>query len=65
MTKPTFNKWLLGTTAAETDDGLTIHVGNEFAAEWLSKRLHSVIERTVAGLARRPLVIRYEVRNAG
>lgn len=60
MAQSTFSAWLSGTTAALTGDGLTICVRNEFAVEWLGNRLHPVIQRTVDGLAGRPLVVRYE-----
>lgn len=53
MTKATFNTWLADSfilTAASTPAFWVIVVRNEFAWEWLTYRLCSVIERTVVGL---------------
>ena len=65
MAHSTFSAWLSGTTAAPSGDGLTICVRNEYAADWLGNRLHSIIQRTVDGLAGRPLPVRYEIRHEG
>lgn len=53
MTKATFNTWLADSfilAAASTPAFWVIVVRNEFAWEWLTYRLCSVIERTVKGL---------------
>lgn len=61
MTRATFSAWLQGTTADETPAGLTVHTRNAEAVEWLSHRLHPVIQRAVDSLAGRPMAVRYEV----
>lgn len=59
MTRDTFAEWLRGTRAEQTPNGLTVRVRNNYAVDWLSKRLHPVIQRTVDGLAGRPLPVTY------
>mgnify|MGYP000911143796 CR=1 FL=1 len=61
MTRATFTQLLAGATATLTDDQLTVHVRNHYAADWLSGRLHDLITRTVAGVAGRAITVRYEV----
>lgn len=58
-TRATFDQLLRGTTAAEDANGLTVHVRNAAAAEWLEQRLHPVVQRTVDALAGRPLPVHY------
>ena len=62
MTRATFTAWLRDATATEVDDELVIHVGSAAAVDWLSNRLHDLIQRTVAAAAGRPLTIHYEAR---
>ena len=61
MTRATFTQLLAGATATLTDDQLTVHVRNHYAADWLSNRLHDLITRTVAAIAGRPIAVHYEV----
>jgi hypothetical protein len=60
MTTATFDKLLRGTNAHQTADGLTVHVRNAAAVEWLSSRLHPIIQRAVNSVAGRPLPVRYQ-----
>jgi hypothetical protein len=59
MTRATWAMWLSGTTASLSDDGLTIVVASDYASDWLRNRLHPLIQRTVDGLAGRPLPVTY------
>jgi hypothetical protein len=57
MPRATFETWLKSTTAQVDGDTLTVIAGNPYAQDWLDNRLRNPIERTVAGLAGRPLTI--------
>lgn len=59
MTKATYASWFAGTTAAETADGLVVHLKNEFALDWVQNRLHAIVQRAVDHAAGRPLPVRY------
>lgn len=64
MAKATFNQWLLGSTAvakSSTPLSLTVGVRNQYAQEWLTHRLHSVIIRTLAAVAGYRLQVRFVV----
>ena len=60
-TKATFDTWLKGTTATLAGDTLTVHVKNNYAAEWLEGRLDDTIGRAITSATGRELEIRYEV----
>lgn len=62
MTRATFATWLRGSTAVETPDGLTVHVANDHAVDWLANRLHPIVQRTVDAVAGRPLPVTYRAR---
>lgn len=63
MPRGTFSQWLRGTTATETETGLIVHVRNPHAVDWLSYRLHPLIQRTVDGLVGRSLPVHYAARS--
>lgn len=59
MTRSMFASWLSGSTATETDLGLTIQVRNDYAVDWLTNRLHPLIQRTVDQLAGHRIPVHY------
>jgi hypothetical protein len=60
MSQATYAAWLKGTTATLHGDELVVLVRNRYAVDWLENRLHNLITRTVAGVARRPIAVRYD-----
>lgn len=62
MTRATFDLWLLGSTVvpeASTPLFLTIAVRSKYAPEWLTRRLHHVIARTLTTVADYPVKFRF------
>jgi hypothetical protein len=60
----TFNSWLAGTEAvpaASSPLRLTVQARSPYAQEWLAHRLHTVISRSVAGIAGYGIDIQYMV----
>ena len=63
--RPTFDTWLAGTTGGRLDDGLlVVSVPTAFAAEWIERRIHSLVEEAVSAVAGRRLAISYVVGQA-
>ena len=64
MTKATFDTWVRPTAALGWDgDGLVVRAPSVYAIEWLEHRVQTAIQRTLAGIAGRPVQVRYEVRD--
>ena len=62
LTRATFDRWLLGSaliSEASTPLSLTVAARDRFAREWLTHRLHKVINRTLAAIAGYPVQVRY------
>ena len=65
MTKATFSTWLVETEVLEPvgeeplNGRLVVGVRNGYALDWLANRLHSTIERAVAGVAGRDIQVAY------
>ena len=60
--RPTFDTWLAGTTGGRLDDDLlVVSVPTAFAAEWIERRIHSLVEEAVSAVAGRRLAISYVV----
>jgi len=52
MTHATFDMWLQGSAVEDVQEGLlSIRVRDEYAAEWLSTRWRTPIQRTLSGIA--------------
>jgi chromosomal replication initiator protein len=52
ITRPSFDTWLRGTTGVAVEDGaLVVAVPNQFAAEWLERRMYGLIESAVLAVA--------------
>ena len=62
---PSFDTFLQNTSAMELSDGrLVIGTPNSFVAEYLEKRLYSVIRQAVEGVTRHSLEIQFQVATA-
>ncbi|MCL4805523.1 MAG: chromosomal replication initiator protein DnaA [Anaerolineae bacterium] len=62
MTRATFTTWLQGTRALSfAGDEFVVGVRNDFAKDWLENRLYDLIARTLAGVAERPVTVRFVV----
>jgi len=63
MTKATFDAWVRSTIVAEAQDGekpmLVIGTHNPYAVEWLERRLHVTIQRTVVGIVGKDVDLEY------
>lgn len=60
--RPTFDTWLAGTIGGRLDDDLlVVSVPTAFAAEWIERRIHSLVEEAVSAVAGRRLAISYVV----
>lgn len=60
--RPTFDTWLKETVGLTIDeDRLVVGAPTAFAAEWLGKRMPTLIEETVEHVARRPLEVQFLV----
>ena len=66
LPRATFDAWLRGSQAdPDASNGrLLVHVKNEFAVAWLDDRLRPVVERSLARVARAPVVVEFAVRAA-
>ena len=67
MTRETFNTWLKPTEILSFDEGnpLVVGVENGYVKEWLSNRLLTTIERTVASIVGRAVEVKFVVKPAG
>ena len=66
ITKATFDAWLKNTRLLSREDGrIVVGVPNEYAQDWLSSRLRTVVERTVAedGITKVVFEVMQESRN--
>jgi len=63
MTQATFDSWIKSTNLVEQTNGhLIVATDSSFAKEWLENRLSVTINRTIANLLKRPVEIRFIVR---
>jgi hypothetical protein len=66
MTKATFDTWVKTAKVVSYRDGtFTIGVPNGYAKDWLEKRLHRVVQETLARLVDGPVEVRYETVGSG
>lgn len=64
VTRPSFNTWLRGTVGLNVEnDHLTIGVPTTFAAEWLERRMHSLIEEAVSAVASAHVDVTFRVQS--
>lgn len=64
VTRPSFNTWLRGTVGLNVeDDHLTVGVPTTFAAEWLERRMHTLIEEAVSAVATAPTDVTFRVQS--
>ncbi|MDA1035253.1 MAG: chromosomal replication initiator protein DnaA [Chloroflexi bacterium] len=64
VTRPSFNTWLRGTVGLNVEnDLLTVGVPTTFAAEWLERRMHSLIEEAVSAVASAPVGVTFRVQS--
>jgi hypothetical protein len=62
MTRATFDTWLQGTGVVSTEaDHYQIAVKNEMAQEWLDKRLHETVQRTLKNFAGEAATVEFVV----
>ncbi len=62
VTRPNFDTWLRDTRGLRIeDDRLVVGAPTDFAREWLETRLKSIILKTIAAVAERPLDVVFEV----
>ncbi len=65
LTQNTFNTWLRATEGLAMDDGmLTVSVPNNYARDWLGKRLLPTIQETLQRLTGRDVACAFVVRQA-
>jgi len=62
MAKSTFDTWLRQTSGVAYDEEvLVIRVQNNYAKDWLENRLNGLIERALADVVGKPLMVRFIV----
>lgn len=62
MTRVTFDTWLRGSQAVGVrEHGIVVQVRDGYAVEWLQSRLSVAIQRTLTGIAGRPVDVHFEV----
>ncbi|MBI4200670.1 MAG: chromosomal replication initiator protein DnaA [Chloroflexi bacterium] len=60
--RASYDTWLRATVGLALDsDSLTVSAPTPFAAEWLERRMHHLIQQTVTEVAARPLEVRFQV----
>lgn len=65
VTRPSFDTWLRDTTGLAQDSGrLVVGVPSTFAAEWLERRMHGLIEAAVAAVAPDAVTVIYRVQGS-
>ena len=63
VTRPSYDTWLRDTVALELNGhSLVVGVPTTFAAEWLGRRMHVLIEAAVASVARTTIDVTFRVR---
>lgn len=66
LSKTNFNTWLRDATALSFNNGtFVIGVQSNFAAEWLQKRLLSLIKKSLINITGQNIEIRFEVHHGG
>ena len=66
VTRPIYETWLKDTHGLSlTDDLMSVGVPAPFAVEWLERRMHQLIHRTVQRVTGQPKEIRFQVDGAG
>jgi chromosomal replication initiator protein len=66
VNKANYNTWLRESEGVSLEANVfTISVPNIFVAEWLSKRLHSLIEKTLANILGKDVAARIQVHSQG
>ncbi len=64
VTRANFNTWLRNSHGVALDNGVFIvGTSNAFVAEWLTKRLYSLVRKTVTHVVGQELDVRFEVRD--
>ncbi len=62
VSKQNYQTWLRNTTGLNLERNLfTVGVPNTFAAEWLEKRFYSLIQKTLIGITKQGLEVRFQV----
>jgi chromosomal replication initiator protein len=62
MTRATFNTWLKDARLlGQENDEYIVGVRNDYAKDWLEKRLYDTISRTLASIVRKPVNLRFVV----
>ena len=62
VTRPSYDTWLRGTVGLAVEDRtLVVGVPTPFAAEWLERRMHGLIETAVAAVVPDPLIVAFRV----
>ena len=62
VTRPSYDTWLRDTVGVELDGrSLVVGVPTTFAAEWLGRRMHVLIEAAVASVARTAIDVTFRV----
>lgn len=62
VTKPSFDTWLRDTVGVDINDqSLTVAVPTSFAAEWLERRMHALIEDAVNAISGYPMTVSFKV----
>lgn len=65
ITRPSFDTWLRDTVGVDINDQtLVVAVPTPFAAEWLERRMHALIEDAVAAVASTSLDVSFRVGGA-
>jgi len=65
LTKANYETWLGGTVGLACErNSLIVGVPSPFAVEWLEKRLHSLIKKTVMDVTGRDIDVRFQVEQA-
>ena len=63
--RSSYETWFKGTSGLTLDgDALTVAVPTPFAAEWLERRMHQLIQRTIAKVAASPLQVHFQVASS-
>ena len=64
VTRANFNTWLRNSHGVSVEDGVfVVGTSNAFVAEWLTKRLHSLVRKTVTHVAGQELDVRFQVHD--
>jgi chromosomal replication initiator protein len=62
VTRPSFDTWLRGTVGVDIDDQtLVVAVPTPFAAEWLERRMHALIEDAVGAVTDAAIGVTFQV----